>query len=35
MKQVATAVNLPYSALELQYEDASSGIALIIKAAPS
>jgi hypothetical protein len=34
MKQVATAVNLPYSALELQYEDASSGIALIIKAAP-
>ena len=34
IKQVATAVNLPYSALELQYEDASSGIALIIKAAP-
>ena len=27
MKQVATAVNLPYSSLELQYEDASSGIA--------
>jgi hypothetical protein len=34
MKQVATAVNLPYSALELQYEDAWSGIALVIKAAP-
>ncbi len=34
MKQVATAVNLPYSALELQYDDAPSGISLIIKAAP-
>ena len=34
MKQVATAVNLPYSSLELQYEDASSGIALIIKSFP-
>ena len=34
MKQVATAVSLPYNALELDYQDASSGIALIIKAAP-
>jgi hypothetical protein len=34
MKQVATAVNLPYSALELQYDDAPSGISLIIKSAP-
>lgn len=34
IKQVAAAVNLPYTALELQYDDASSGIALIIKAAP-
>ena len=34
IKQVATAVNLPYTALELDYQDATSGIALIIKAAP-
>ncbi len=34
MKQVATAVNLPYTALELEYSDAPSGISLIIKAAP-
>ena len=34
MKQVATAVNLPYTALELQYDDAPSGISLIIKSAP-
>ncbi len=34
IKQVATAVNLPYSALELQYDDAPSGISLIIKSAP-
>ncbi len=34
MKQVATAINLPYSALELQYDDAPSGISLIIKSAP-
>ena len=34
IKQVATAVNLPFSALELQYDDAASGIAIIIKSAP-
>ncbi len=34
IKQVANAVNLPYSALELDYQDATSGIALIIKEAP-
>ena len=34
MKQVSTAVNLPYTALELEYSDAPSGISLIIKAAP-
>ena len=34
MKQVASAVNLPFTALELQYDDAASGIALIIKSAP-
>ncbi len=34
MKQVATAVNLPYTALELEYSNAPSGISLIIKAAP-
>jgi len=34
MKQVATAVNLPYTALELEYSDAPSGISLIIKSAP-
>ena len=34
MKQVATAVNLPFTALELQYDDAACGIALIIKSAP-
>ncbi len=34
VKQTATAVNLPYSALELQYDDAPSGISLIIKSAP-
>ena len=34
IKQVATAVDLPYTALELDYQDASSGIALIIKASP-
>ena len=34
MKQVATAVNLPFTALELEYTDAPSGISLIIKAAP-
>lgn len=34
MKQVATAVNLPYTALELEYTDAPSGISLIIKSAP-
>jgi len=34
MKQVATAVDLPFTALELDYQDASSGIALIIKASP-
>jgi hypothetical protein len=34
MKQAGTAVNLPYSALELQYDDAPSGISLIIKSAP-
>ncbi|MGZ3414277.1 MAG: hypothetical protein ACXVAT_10600, partial [Isosphaeraceae bacterium] len=32
--QVATAVNLPFTALELQYDDAASGIALVIKSAP-
>ncbi|HMF38295.1 MAG TPA: hypothetical protein VKF17_16750 [Isosphaeraceae bacterium] len=34
IKQVATAVNLPYTALELEYSDAPSGISLIIKSAP-
>jgi hypothetical protein len=34
MKQVAAAINLPFTALELQYDDAASGIALIIKSAP-
>ena len=34
IKQVATAVDLPYTALELDYQDATSGIALIIKASP-
>ena len=34
MKQVATAVNLPYTALELEYSNAPSGISLIIKSAP-
>lgn len=34
MKQVATAVNLPHTALELEYGNAPSGISLIIKAAP-
>ena len=34
MKQVATAVNLPFTALELQYDDAACGIALVIKSAP-
>jgi hypothetical protein len=34
MKQVATAVNLPYTALELEYQDAPSGISLIIRQAP-
>ncbi len=34
MKQVATAVNLPHTALELEYADAPSGISLIIKQAP-
>ena len=34
MKQTAAAVNLPFTALELQYDDAASGIALIIKSAP-
>jgi len=34
MKQVATAVNLPYTALELEYSDAPSGISLVIKSAP-
>jgi len=34
IRQVATAVDLPYTALELDYQDATSGIALIIKASP-
>ena len=34
MKQTAAAVNLPFTALELQYDDAASGIALVIKSAP-
>jgi len=34
IKQVATAVDLPYTALELDYQDATSGIALIIKSSP-
>jgi hypothetical protein len=34
IKQVATAVDLPYTALELDYQDATSGIALVIKASP-
>ncbi len=34
MKQVATAVNLPYTALELEYSNAASGISLIIQSAP-
>ena len=34
IKQVSTAVNLPYTALELEYTDAPSGISLIIKYAP-
>ena len=34
VKQVAAAVNLPFTALELQYDDAASGIALVIKSAP-
>ena len=34
MKQTAAAINLPFTALELQYDDAASGIALIIKSAP-
>ncbi len=34
MKQVATAVNLPYTVLELEYSNAPSGISLIIQSAP-
>jgi Phage portal protein, SPP1 Gp6-like len=34
MKQVATAVNLPFVALEIEYGDAPSGISLIIKEWP-
>jgi len=34
MKQVATAVNLPFQALEIEYGDAPSGISLIIKEWP-
>ena len=34
IKQVAAAINLPFTALELQYDDAASGIALVIKSAP-
>lgn len=34
MKQIASAVNLPFNALELDYQDAPSGISLVIRAAP-
>jgi hypothetical protein len=34
MKQVATAVNLPFTALEIEYGDAPSGISLVIKEWP-
>ena len=34
MKQVATAVNLPFTVLELEYSNAPSGISLIIQSAP-
>lgn len=33
-RQVCTAVDLPYTSLELDYQDATSGIALVIKEAP-
>jgi hypothetical protein len=34
IRTVCTAVRLPYSSLELQWDDATSGIALVIKMAP-
>ena len=34
IKQTATAINLPWSVLELEYSDSPSGVSLIIKAAP-
>ena len=34
IKQTANAIDLPWSALELEYSDAPSGVSLIIKTAP-
>lgn len=34
MRQVSAAVNLPFNAMELDYQDAPSGVSLIIRSAP-